>query len=536
VFSFTSSQGAQAQWPYLDVTLLQRFGDEPYFTLERFPLSDRSSASVNVANGNLLVRATDLRLAGAGLDFVMERHYNSQWRGDGYGGEGWTTSLAGTDLGLWGQPNGDWVFFQEGKASLLFEKLSGGEYKSPRGANARLCQVGVAPNCTGDSNDGYVLVFNESRTRYGFWPNGGLNSITDRNGNAISFSHPAPSYDLASVTDTQGRTISITSEDDHRITSMTDSSVGRSWGYSYTDELLRTYTDPAGKQTLYGYDGSERLLKITDPNGQITKFGYDSRRRVTSIKRVTDVVADTGPTCTFAYEQPTAQTGCPSDRGTIETDPNGNKTKYCYDRQLQVTKAIDANGHARSRTYTANGDVNQYTSASAQALDLSFDNETDNRLETVRQPSGDCAGGVHRLCTRFSYDTNTANRNSSASYHSPLTAKDEQGRTTSFGYDTAGNLNMVRNELQSQNQLDLNYNPNGTLHGVWSSSVGTGELHSDFQDVWDIFHKTTGGRLIRNCVIGGAGGRSLARQPRSARNSRCSAARSSRLPGKGDEG
>jgi hypothetical protein len=34
--------------------------------------------NVNVANGNLLLHATDLRIRGTGLDFVLDRHYNSR--------------------------------------------------------------------------------------------------------------------------------------------------------------------------------------------------------------------------------------------------------------------------------------------------------------------------------------------------------------------------------------------------------------------------------------------------------------------------
>jgi YD repeat-containing protein len=79
------------------------------------------------------------------------------------------------------------------------------------------------------------------------------------------------------VRDTQGRTLLFAfSADGSRLVSATDAS-GRKLAYAYTQTTdgrydLTEVTDPAGQNTLYGYDADHRLVKITTPGGSVTKL------------------------------------------------------------------------------------------------------------------------------------------------------------------------------------------------------------------------------------------------------------------------
>ncbi|HVM17490.1 MAG TPA: LamG-like jellyroll fold domain-containing protein, partial [Gaiellaceae bacterium] len=70
-------------------------GQRRYHRFETFRLNDRTELKVNVATGNLLVQATDLRIAGRGLDLLVGRSYNGL-SGDGrHLGLGWTLNTGG---------------------------------------------------------------------------------------------------------------------------------------------------------------------------------------------------------------------------------------------------------------------------------------------------------------------------------------------------------------------------------------------------------------------------------------------------------
>jgi len=154
-----------------------RTGELRQFTFEDFRLNDRHLARVNVANGNLLVEADDIAIAGTGLSNSLMRSYNSLDTSSGEFGKGWSFST-GTGLRLDEQSNGDvWLLGPSGYR-VLFKK-DGGDYEDPVGIDAKLTNE-PAP-------DGWELELSQSEERYEFSDQGRLDKHVDKNDHAITF-------------------------------------------------------------------------------------------------------------------------------------------------------------------------------------------------------------------------------------------------------------------------------------------------------------------------------------------------------------
>ncbi|MGH2763304.1 MAG: DNRLRE domain-containing protein [Thermoleophilaceae bacterium] len=445
---FSSSEFDSQHAPYLDVKWKHRVGLRDHFTYEEERLSDRLMLHANVANGNLLVTDSDLDLAGTGLDLVVARHYNGLMGTSNQSfGRGWWMST-GRDVSL--------EFYGEGR-NVRFNGPSGyavpfrlkpdGGYTSPTGLDATLVK---------NANGSYRLTFHYSQDKLHFSSGGILTKHEDRNGNALTFAYNG-SNDLTTITDTRGREVNFSVDGAGQVTQMTDPA-GRTHGYGYTGDQLTTYTNPQGKATRYAYTG-DQLTQITDPRGNVTKLAYDNLERVTQIKRVTDPAADTGPTSSFSYSDSTGPPCDPTrDLGrTTVTDERGNQTTYCFDRELRVTETIDARGKTRSASYTSNSNVDQYTSATGEAWNLTYD--SDNRPTEAQQPAA--AGQTSGLKSTLAYSGLTDPTD--PRFHRPASATDTQGNRHDYGYDGKGNLESVTNQLTQQNQIQLSYNANGTV-------------------------------------------------------------------------
>jgi hypothetical protein len=168
---FNASEAASIQ-PVLEVQYLRRIGERRSYTFERFQLTDRMSAAVNPANGNLMFRQTDLAVAGApGPDLVVARTYNSfggaifdSFRPD-YG-DRWEIDTA-HDFRLQVPDVAGDVFFQGPSGYIVrFERQVGGSYKTPAGFSATLVR---------NSSDGtFTLTEHASQTKHDFASDGRL--------------------------------------------------------------------------------------------------------------------------------------------------------------------------------------------------------------------------------------------------------------------------------------------------------------------------------------------------------------------------
>jgi len=437
----------------LVVTYVPWLGEQSQYTLQKYPLSDRSQLLVNVANGDLELRSDDLHVKGTGLDLAVARHYNSLqacWTaasGDpsveptptpcadlGYG---WTFDT-GADVGLELFADGNVDYYAPTGVQLPFTLNADGTYQTPPGVDATLTKNG---------NGTFTLSNHFSGSQTGFSAQGYLTSQADRNGNKLSFAYSGAS--LASITDTQGRVTTFTTTNG-MISKITDSA-GRTYQYNGAASQLTGYTDPAGKTTQYAYANNE-LTQITDPLNNVTKLAYDGLNRVTQI-----TFAD-GSTAGFTYNA----------ANTVVTDGNGNKCTYYYDNLGRVTKTVDPRGNQQTKSYTSNSHLATTTDALGGTTASTYD--SNNNLTGITSPSslhdasayGDASHPFSKTAqtnpegnsTTFAYDatgnvattTDSNNQTQSHAYNSNgtvATYTDARGSHTSFSYDAHGNLTQV---------------------------------------------------------------------------------------------
>jgi RHS repeat-associated protein len=387
--------------PYLNVVYSQRVGNQRGLTNDTQELTDRMSLGVNVASGNLKVEQTDFSMPGGlGPDVDIERTYNSlDDHVDAFGE--WQLNT-GPDYAL--EQNAGAKFMRlitPTGAAAVYDLRSDGSYKTPSGYDNTLRK-------DQPSAGRWELTDHKSQTKYRFenyLKDGRLYEVEDRNGRKLSLVYDATTERLARIEDSNNDT-STTADDvrftfagAHTLTSMTDPA-GRSYTYGYdaSGTQLLSYADPqngTANKTLYEYNGvNGQLSKITTPQGNVTTIGYypagdRNVGRVKTVTRVTNTTAMTGPTRTYDYtfrRDGSGETEITDEIGTASGDENDRITRYVFDKQGRVTKVVDALGHARSQTYTANSNVESYSAASNRGTTPNttnrYDSPDDNAIES----------------------------------------------------------------------------------------------------------------------------------------------------------
>lgn len=509
LLDFTSMENANSTlWPKLTVDYANRAGDAHYWTYFRQRLNDRMAMGVNVANGNLVVHAQDLHVAGTdGMDLSVDRYYNSNLTpNEDYGpNSGWQMGV-GSGVELEAQTSGDVLFEEPSGTHGLFLLQSGGSYKPPPAISATLVK-------NGDST--YTLTWNNLSV-WQFDTGGKLTSTTDANKNAITYTYNGGN-NLTTITDTQGRTVSFT-RTGGSVTQMTDNAGSRIFGYAYdSNSRLKTYTDPLLKTTQYGYDSNNNLNKITDPRGNVILVTYDSQKRVSTITRVTDPVLNTGPTWSFAYPAFSSGTcGAPGNPlgMTTVTDPDSHTTTYCYDSLGQATNIVDARSLSHNPTYDPNGNVTQFSqlngTGSAVNWAYTYDTTANQDLQVISQPvsagspqlgateticyagagcnghTGGGSGPAHFPTSVYSFNNDTTTAPSyTYTYDSrgnPLTASNPNDGATTYTWGTpSGFVNTQSKVLQTikdanSNTTNLGYDSEGNLSSITRPSPGDGNL------------------------------------------------------------
>ena len=464
--------------------VFDKIGDRRFFTYEQQALDDRLNLKVNVANGNLLLSATDLSIAGTGLDSSVQRSYNSlaaDTEDPSALGAGWALGDAPTVRLELNQPEtGRVVFVGPTGYRVRFDRnASGGYVRAEPGLDAKL---------TRDDTTGQYTLEWFSKDKYRFNTAGQLTKWEDKQGNAINYTYNGDGT-LDFLTDTQydqdtnaDRRIDFGYElvpgpvgPVNRLTSVTDVAGGRTYVYGYTagrltSSTLTSYKPELGpdtvnlnKPTLYGYDGSGRLNKVTDPMGNVTEITYDgATNRVVTIQREglakednDPATADADPITTFSYAP---DTDCDTAANAVTVDgprragdslatDDADSTTYCHDSDDRVVKTIDANGHKRSTGYTTNSNVvsfNESGVAAGPAFGYTYSNN-DNLTKVTLPQTGTQAPG-----------TATAAYGDSTNPHFPTsvrdfaTSKDSAAPATwDYDYDDNGYLIKARHDASA---------------------------------------------------------------------------------------
>lgn len=427
------SAGSDAAGPGLGV--------QGFYGLETFGLNgiDNLQVQVNLANGNLVVHATDLKINAPGLNVRLDRFYNSRAAGSGTFGINGVLST-GRDVGL-----------QVGASSVKFIGPSGftavftgtSTFTAPPGINADLKK---------NADGTFALTYRKTGEKLSFTAGGYLTSDKDRNGVGLTYLYASDR--LLSITDATGR-VTTFAYANGRLSSFTDPA-GRQQAYDYdtAGHLTRT-TDPAGHQTTYTYNAGGQLTKIKTFAGTGTSITYDTSNRVTSVKR--NLVRNNDSlgvsTTTFGY---------PSSTTTTQTDSAGHTSTYTLDSSGRVTAVKNALGKSKSRTWTANSDIASAVDALGATPSAGnttrFTYDTNNNLTAVTTPTG---AGAKAQYTNFTTPGATCSSTDTAHPYQAKCVHDGQGNRSSLAYTPAGNVASVADTSAASTGVTRTYGYQG---------------------------------------------------------------------------
>jgi YD repeat-containing protein len=355
--NFYSTEGTTPdQAPELDIAWSPRTGSVDASTLEGQSLDPKTTAQINVANGNLLLTTNDINAPGTGLDLRFDHYYNSLLDGDDSAALGVrTTASLGRDLRL-RLYYGDVVSFERGdgvRAPFIDPVTSGSTttWTAPYElSNATLSRNNTTNKYTLRLPAGLPSQPGKDLT-LSFDSTGKLTTLADQAGHTISQSYYSGGDvdwpTLHGITDTNNAawTVSQGSLDEERIADiLSPDNHHTTFGYLTTGRYLSQVTEADNTTNTYGYDSSKRITSITTPDGNVTKITYNgSSTKVASIIRTNNPAHTTGPTTTITYNSPT--TPCQSSNfdytKNVVSRPDSSSTTYCANNHAQITYDTD---------------------------------------------------------------------------------------------------------------------------------------------------------------------------------------------------
>ncbi|HVS07313.1 MAG TPA: DNRLRE domain-containing protein [Candidatus Dormibacteraeota bacterium] len=444
--AFDPANSTDPNLPHLRIQWNNFNGLVPWYKYEAHKLSDRMSLAVNVANGNLVVQATDLAINGTGLNLHVNRYYNSLADASGWHiGNGWNVNV-GCDIRLDVDDFDGLTFHGPDGYAVLFRR-SGATWITPPGLDATLVKNG----------DGtYTLTWHKNGEQFNFQTGGCLQSMVDQNGNTITMSYNGS---VQSITDTQNRLTNFTYAspvNSDYITQISDP-VGRTTNYTYNaNGDLTTFGDANGKNTQYAYNANDQLSQIIDPNGNTVNFSYGTTYpyQLTQIGYLNSSCAGGSCNTTFAYSSvpgacDASVNGDAVTVNTVVTDANGHQTTHCLDNQGHAIQVIDAKGQKQATSYSSNNNVLTFSDAANPRDPTAFAYDpTTNNLTSATEPTG-----ANQI---WGYQKQSGD----PAYY-PDTYADSQGNAYTYGY-TSSNLTTVKNNSNGATWTATD-NPNGTV-------------------------------------------------------------------------
>jgi hypothetical protein len=177
--SSTAEEGVSAAAVAGPVTVgAPGLGALPHFAFEDFELWENTTARVNLANGNLLVSATDRVVAAPGITSRIERHYNGLTTVAGAFGGGWMMGT-GQDVSL-AVSGSTATFTGPNGFKAAFTANTAGVYTAPSGINADLVR---------NADGSHTLTYRRTGEKLAFSAGGLLVRDTDRNDVGVSLAY-----------------------------------------------------------------------------------------------------------------------------------------------------------------------------------------------------------------------------------------------------------------------------------------------------------------------------------------------------------
>lgn len=406
---------------------------QSHYAFEEYPITERLSAAVNLANGNLVIHAQDVAINGPEIGLGLSRFYNSHSLRAGAFGTGWSIT-GGQDVGL-----------EVGPSSVVFRAPSGfratfteedGEWVGPSGLNADLEQTG---------NGQWEVTYRGNDEKLVFTAGGYLLRHESQNGNTLEYAYNADNT-VASVTDAAGRVTQ----------------------FDYDGGLLSSIEDPAGRTTQFTYDGGRRLRTTVAADGSTTLFGYNTLSLVAAIVTEEQVrvninyhqdgrVRQIHQVDASGLSDVTLATVGYEYAGSVTTliDAGGQDWDYVIDDAGRVISTTDPLGRTRAQEWTPNSAIASATDAMDGGGNITtFSYDEVNNPTAVTLPTGAAASAT--------YTTDGACGSTSQGHpYRVKCATDPAGNETTYDYDEAGNLLAQRDSTDTGGR-EISYTYQGT--------------------------------------------------------------------------
>ena len=394
-----------------------------------------------LTTGELTDNGTDY--VGRRSDLVTPLALNSEVNGPF--GSGW--GIAGVQR-LYDSSDSDYVMIADGNGgALLFREpeKEGQAFSSPAGDTSTLVQDAGTGVYTRTMSDGTVYKFDEK---------GHLQTLTDRNGNATTYTYVGDN--LSAIQDPLGLTTRLT----------------------YSGDLVTSISDPAGRTTRFQYSG-KTLSSITNPDGSTTNYQYDANELMT--KEVN--VRGNTETMTYSTDNAGRLVSATDVEGRNETLSAGQTLGlYKQDQTDDYTKAlqplVDLSSEKAKFTDAANRETDyvidaygKYVSSSSDAgKQVTDTRDGEERIVTETDAAGNVTSYTYDLKGNILSQTDQPVGGTATtqlftySSDNRLTSKtDSLGRTTTFTYDGNGNI-LSQDELTADlGDVKSTYTYNG--HG-----------------------------------------------------------------------
>ncbi|MEW2522923.1 DUF6531 domain-containing protein [Actinacidiphila alni] len=318
---------------------------------------------IDLITGEVFRQERDVELPGL-LPLVLTRTHLSDYRSGMWFGPSWASTL---DQRL--ELDAEGVVFAAEDGMMLV-------YPVPRPGVATYPTQGPLWPLLWDGTPGSVMTVTDpfsGRTRH-FTAVGGqtgtgtgtaagpmalpLSAMTDRNGHRIDIDRTKDGVPTA-VNHSGGYRVDV-STGDGRVTALTMADGTRLRGYDYNDAGdLAEVTDAAGSVLTLTYDDEHRLTQWRDSGGWY-EFTYDGEGRC-----IRGRGADGYLDCAISYKA--------SDRTTEYTDSLGHRTRYRYNELLQVTSVTDPLGHEVRSTWNHRNQLLSRTDPLGGTLSCGYD-------------------------------------------------------------------------------------------------------------------------------------------------------------------
>ncbi|MEW2506027.1 hypothetical protein AB0878_36805 [Amycolatopsis sp. NPDC047767] len=242
-----------------------------------------------------------------------------------------------------------------------------------------------------------------------------LHTITDRLGNATTFSYVDPDGPQGGEIDT-----TVTDAENHATTYHMDS-----FGRPTSSTSSTSSTNAKNETTQLGWDSDHNVTSVTEANNAVSTWVYDPNTGYPLQIRDAEAVANNTPATVLGYQ--TSLNGAVAEL-TSKTSPEGRKWMFGYDTRGNLTTVTDPKGVAT----TAVPDDYQSVNAYDQFGQLTTSTDANGNVTTFSDY--DPTGSPKRTTDAL----NNASTMVLDVRGNPTSVTDALGKTTTTDYDVFG--------------------------------------------------------------------------------------------------